>query len=303
MIIKNSGTLGKAALLDKDEIKWEYEANQFNIARFLFLPLNDMWMPHLEITSNYGASQVILFYDQIIYRLSEKQYCTQCFSMLEEGRFYPYCDTCLQESGLFFLKCYERGVGLGSGECAFEDPVCNSQFCANYCKSGFSVYLAIIDEKNIKIGVTKEKNIFYKLLEEGVPFGMSFHLQADSIKDALQLKEKSKRKLGWSHYLLFEDKLKICENLVRDNVSNPDLEAISGMAQDEGGIKLDKCWNLMEHAFNIPTKIDYSNRMPLELNGVLTGFWGSIGFFRENGQVLAFDIKSLTGRLLENVVG
>jgi len=222
--------------------------------------------------------------------------------MLEQESYYPYCAACVQELELFFLRCYQEGIGLGEGDCDYEAPRCGSKFCGKYCKSGFTVYIAVGGKGCFKVGVTKKVNVFYKLLEEGVFGGLNVRLTEDSLGDALELKAFLKKELGAKDYLTMDEKLQIGRSEVDWEGLKDQMEWVTDQLRRERDLVVEAPWDLRSHSFKVPD-IEFIRRTPLELQGELIGFWGRIGFFQDATHRFAFDLKSLVGRILENVVG
>jgi len=292
----DSGIQGKL------DLEVEPRLFEFIISYYLYRPLIDMYMPHLEVVSNYGDRQIIPFFGRFFVKLSRDRYCVNCWGKISEED--NYCKSCLSELGLEFLTCVKVGPGFGRGSCDLTDSEC-SEFSRKYCMRDHILYLALFEDAKVKVGISRRDRVFLRLIEQGASYALLF--QRDSKKrnfiDTYQLEQQITREFGLIDRVVFEEKLEIFNN-EKKNLDNQisKLRAYKTVFQNLYKLQPILSIDLRDFYFTIPN-FQKVEKDKLDFNGAIIGFRGSVGFIRENGGVVAFDLNKLKGHKMENVRG
>ncbi|MHA1380737.1 MAG: DUF2797 domain-containing protein [Candidatus Helarchaeota archaeon] len=282
----------------------EFEPNlfEFIINYYLYKPLIDVYIPHLEVVSNYGDRQVVPFFGQFFVKLSKDRFCVNCLNKIDIED--NHCESCIHKLGLEFLSCVKLGPGLGKGICDLNDSDC-SEFSRNYCLQDHILYLALFEDSKIKIGMSRRDRIFFRLIEQGASYAILFQREKGkrNFVDTHQLEQRIAREFGIIDKVVFEEKIEIFDNKKRAlDVQISKLQAYRSIFQDFYKLEEILSIDLRKFFFPIP-EFQKVEKEKLEFNGRVISFRGSVGFIKENGNVTAFDLNKLKGRKMENIRG
>lgn len=276
---------------------------EFVISYYTYQAVIDMYMPHLEVVSNYGDRQVVPFFGPLVMKLSAERYCSNCFKRIEvEDNF---CEACRRELGLEFLTCVRDGPGLGKGHCDLTNPECGSEFCVRYCGQDHVVYLVLFANGRLKVGMSRADRCFLRLLEQGASYAMIFQEPEErrNFIETHQIEQRIAEEFGISDAVRFEEKLHIFKE-GRPNLKEQiaKLQAYKRIFKAYYQLQEKVAVDFSPLHFPIPVE-GRAEKEKLQLNGDLIGFRGNVGYIRENGAIVAFDLNKLKGRKIENVTG
>jgi hypothetical protein len=287
----------------KPHMEWNYEDAAFYVRRHHYGKFLDMWVPYLEVVSNYGNWQLVPFIGDILLEVSEENYCLECFKQLNTRG--SLCDECIEKKDLYFLRCVIMGAGMGKGWCDLEDPECGSEFCSKYCAKEHAVYLAQFGNDYIKVGVSRRDRVWYRLLEQGVSRAEVFVgnqplnlVSAQLIESCIMEYFKIE---PITEYLEFERKLPV---FVKED-PNLQLKSLDPITKE-----ITKIFNIkslfmedFRRYYNF-IEIDNSRYDAGRIQGELLGYRGNIFSYKDvDGTVWAFDANSMSGHCLLNVRG
>jgi hypothetical protein len=276
---------------------------EFVISRYSYQALIDTYVPHLEIHSNYDDRQVVPFFGHVLMELSSERYCQNCFSQIEAED--SICESCLKELDLEFLKCVRSGPRFGTGSCDVKDPACKSDFSHHYCSLDHVIYLAAFEDARIKVGMTRKDRLLLRLIEQGASYG-TFFQRAEGERDFVStydLEQAISRDFGLQQAVVFEEKIEIFKGVqknLKDQIVK--LDALKKLLKEYYQIQALGDVDFRPFFFPVP-KFQKIEKDKLRLNGEIIGFRGSVGFIKENGEVVAFDLHKLSGHKLKNVRG
>lgn len=275
----------------------------FYIRYYTYRPISDLLMPHLDIISDYNDTQIVPFYGNVIFNLSEGHYCEQCFRLLEEPS--NHCLSCLKESGLEFLFCVRSGPGFGTGECSPENPKCDSEFSQNYCKREHALYLATFGENHIKVGISRLDRVLYRLIEQGASHAIVFR-RANRFNNLIymhELEQRIKEECSIVDSMSFDIKAPLFEKNLQDFESDIiKMKIYSNLF--EKLYDLTPRYELNLNKFYTPfPKLDGQKKFIEKLNGNIKFFRGNVAVIEQGEEHVAFDLNKLSGKKILNVVG
>ena len=276
---------------------------EFIIGYYTYQAVIDVYLPHLEVVSNYGDRQVAPFFGQVMMKLSPERYCTNCFKQIAAED--SLCEPCLRELELEFLRCVKEGPGFGKGFCDLRNPECGSEACAAYCARDHVVYLALFGDGRVKVGMSRADRWFLRLLEQGASYAMVFQGAEGrrNLVETYTVEQRISEEFGIVDAVVFEEKLNIFKEPsanLKDQITK--LRAYNRIFK--AYYQLQAKWLMDFRPLHFPIPVEsWAEKDKLELNGELVGFRGSVGYLKEDGAVVAFDLNKLKGHKLENVTG
>ncbi|MHA1784918.1 MAG: DUF2797 domain-containing protein [Candidatus Helarchaeota archaeon] len=276
---------------------------QYLIRYYSYHPISDIYVPHLDVKSNFGETQLVPFIGHVFLKLSHEHYCENCLQILQEPT--NYCFNCLKELGLDFLYCVKKGPGYGTGICSTDAPKCGSDFSQQYCRREYGMYLALFGKEFIKVGISRIDRILYRLIEQGASHAIIFRRQTseNTFIDMHRLEGIIARQSGLKDAVTFDEKVPIFES-DNDDLSNEilKLKIYEQVLKSVYGLTPIREIDLREMYTPFPI-VDKKVKELDNLNGTITCYRGNVGVIEMDGKKIAFDFNKLSGKRMLNVVG
>jgi len=275
---------------------------EFVVRGYGYQSVVDIFAPHLTVVSNFGDIQVVPFLGLVIYQLSRDRFCESCFCQVDLGE--GLCSSCRKELGLEFLQCVKIGPGFGTQCCDLADPPCHSEFSQSYCQRSHVLYIAAFDEEIIKIGMSREDRVYFRLVEQGAISAMIFqHPSKCNFVETHLLEQDICKNLGLRDFLVFEDKIEIFSRCDFDfhSIRN-DLRELGDVLRANYGLQMIEHLDFVDE-YCLVSDVDVVEKEPLVLDGIIVGFRGNIAYLESRDSIMAFDMNRLQGRKLLNISG